>query len=103
MADSIKALGTTKILLTVHHEPENDISPGGCTQLPDVWISTARPGLVSDYVGMWHNVRARFDARGVTNVVGAMNYMGWQGWQCATRGLWPGNDYVDWLMWDPWI
>ena len=50
---------------------------------------------------MWRNVRTRFDARGVTNVVWVMNYMGWDGWQCATRGLWPGNDYVDWVMWDP--
>ena len=35
MANSIKALGTTKIMLTVHHEPENDISPGGDPELPD--------------------------------------------------------------------
>jgi hypothetical protein len=50
---------------------------------------------------MWHNVRARFDARGVDNVVWVMNYMGWKGWNCVVKNLWPGNDYVDWVMWDP--
>jgi len=34
MAKSIKALGTTKILLTIHHEPENNISPGGDPNCP---------------------------------------------------------------------
>ena len=50
---------------------------------------------------MWHNVRARFDALGVTNVVWVMNYMGWKDWNCVVKDLWPGNDYVDWVMWDP--
>ena len=57
--------------------------------------------MVSDYVNMWHNVRARFDALGVTNVVWVMNYMGWKAWNCVVKHMWPGNDYVDWVMWDP--
>ena len=100
MADSIKALGTTKIMLNVHHEPENDISPGGYPSCPNTtFIGTS--GAVVDYVGMWRNVRARFNARGVSNVVWVMNYMGWKGWNCVVKGLWPGNSYVDWVMWDP--
>ena len=50
---------------------------------------------------MWHNVRARFDALGVTNVVWVMNFMGYEGWNCVENAVWPGNDYVDWVMWDP--
>jgi fibronectin type 3 domain-containing protein len=50
---------------------------------------------------MWHNVRARFDAAGVTNVVWVMNYMGWKSWNCVVPHMWPGNDYVDWVTWDP--
>ena len=50
---------------------------------------------------MWHNVRHRFDALGVTNVVWVMNYTGYVTGQCLTKDLWPGNDYVDWVMWDP--
>jgi len=100
MAESIKALGSTKIMLNLFHEPENDISPGGhpgCSQLDFNGTS----GTVTSYVAMWHNIRARFDALGATNVVWVMNYMGWEGWNCVVEALWPGNDYVDWVMWDP--
>ena len=100
MANSIKALGTTKIMLTLHHEPENDISPGGDPNCPTTtFVGTS--GAVSDYVNMWHNVRARFDALGVTNVVWVMNYMGWKAWNCVVKSMWPGNDHIDWVMWDP--
>ena len=50
---------------------------------------------------MWHNVRARFDALGITNVVWVMNFMGYEGWNCVENAVWPGNDFVDWVMWDP--
>ena len=100
MANSIKALGTTKIMLTLHHEPENDISPGGDPNCPTTtFVGTS--GAVSDYVNMWHNVRARFDALGVTNVVWVMNYMGWKAWNCVVKSMWPGNDHIDWVMWNP--
>ncbi|WP_051277284.1 Ig-like domain-containing protein [Marmoricola sp. URHB0036] len=98
MANSIKALGTTKIMLTVSHEPENDISPGGG---PACTTYSGGSGTTADYVNMWHNVRARFDALGVTNVVWVMNFMGYEGWNCVENAVWPGNDYVDWVMWDP--
>ena len=100
MANSIKALGSTKIFLTVFHEPENDISPGGDSDCPTLAFAGSS-GSTSQYVDMWHNVRARFNALGVTNVVWVMNYMGWKGWNCVVKNLWPGNSYVDWVMWDP--
>lgn len=97
MADSIKALGDKKIFLTVFHEPENDVSSGNCTTNG----GSAAAGSPTDYVNMWHNVRARFDAKGVTNVVWTMNYMGYQAWNCLVPLLWPGNSYVDWITYDP--
>lgn len=100
MARSIQALGETKLFLTVFHEPENDISPGGDPDCPTTPFHGSS-GTTASYVDMWHNVRARFDALGVTNVVWVMNYMGWKGWHCVVKNLWPGNDYVDWVMWDP--
>jgi fibronectin type 3 domain-containing protein len=100
MADSVKALGSTKIMLTIHHEPEPNISPGGSPSCPNQTFN-GTSGSTTDYVAMWHNVRARFDARGVTNVVWVMNYMGYPTWDCVVEDLWPGNDYVDWVMWDP--
>ena len=100
MADQLKSLAPARIMLNLNHEPENDISAGGA---PSCGTKSLRggSGSAADYVAMWHNVRARFDARGVSNVVWVMNYMGWTNWYCMTRDLWPGNAYVDWLMWDP--
>jgi hypothetical protein len=97
MAKSIKALGSRKIMLAVFHEPENDVSSGasGCTTYK------GSAGTPAEYRAMWRNVRNRFDALGVTNVVWVMNYMGWQGWNCMVDDLWPGNDLVDWVIWDP--
>ncbi len=100
MANSIKSLGSTKIMLTVHHEPENDISAGGDPNCPNLNFNGSG-GSVTEYVNMWRNVRERFDALGVDNVVWVMNYMGWSGWNCVVKALWPGNYYVDWVMWDP--
>src|SRR4051794_28637804 len=100
MATSVKALGDAKIMLAVFHEPENDISPGGDPSCATTTFN-GTAGAVSDYVNMWHNVRDRFNAQGVTNVVWVMNYIGWKGWSCVVKDLWPGNEYVDWVTWDP--
>ncbi len=97
MAQSIKALGSTKIFLSIYHEPENDVSSGNCTTN----AKGAAAGSPAQYVAMWHNVRARFNADGVTNVVWVMNYMGFSKWNCLVPQLWPGNSYVDWVLWDP--
>lgn len=97
MAKSIKALGTKKIFLTVFHEPENDVSRDNCTAN----AGSASSGSPTDYVRMWRNVRARFNAAGVTNVVWTMNYMGYKTWNCLVPLLWPGNYYVDWVTYDP--
>ena len=99
MAASIKSLGSTKIMLALYHEPESGLSRGGAPSCPTVGNGTA--GTTADYVGMWHNVRERFDAAGVTNVVWVMNYLGYPTSYCAAKDFWPGNDYVDWVMWDP--
>jgi hypothetical protein len=97
MADSIKALGSKKILLTVFHEPENDVTSGasGCSTYK------GSAGTPAQYRAMWQNVRNRFDAKGVNNVVWVMNYMGFSNWECMVDDLWPGNNLVDWVVWDP--
>jgi hypothetical protein len=99
MAQSIKALGSTKIFLTIFHEPENDVS-GGASGCPST-IYKGSAGTPADYRAMWANVEARFAALNVTNVVWTMNYMGYSGWQCMVDDLWPGNSLVDWILWDP--
>ena len=32
-----------------------------------------------------------------------MNYLGFDGWDCLFPELWPGNDRVDWITWDPYV
>jgi len=96
MADQLKAMAPHKVVLIVFHEPENDETDTSCT-------SKGSSGTAADYVAMWHNVRARFDDQGVSNVVWGMNYMLYQGGTCMVKALWPGNSYVDWVFADPYI
>lgn len=101
MADSIKSMAPKKISLIIYHEPENDIDHSSTTcPLP---VAVSNMGSAADYKDMWHNVRARFDARGVTNVVWGINYMMYPGGTCIIKELWPGNSYVDWVWSDPYI
>jgi hypothetical protein len=98
MADSIKSVAPHKIMLTIAHEPENDVSSG--TRCPTKSRTGSGSGSPADYRAMWANVQARFAARGVTNVVWVMNYMGYKRWDCLVPQLWPGNRRVDWVMMD---
>lgn len=97
MADSIKSVSPKKIFLSVWHEPENDVSPGtsGCSN------AQGNSGSPAQYRQMWQNVRNRFNARGVNNVVWTFMPMGYSGWNCLEKDMWPGNGLVDWVMWDP--
>ncbi|MEJ3746540.1 glycosyl hydrolase [Actinomycetes bacterium KLBMP 9797] len=93
-ADAVKALGTKKIFLTIHHEPENDVTSGGSCATK----SGASAGTTAEYRQMWRNVRTRFNAKGVTNVVWVMDYMAYKAWDCLVPQLYPGDAYVDWIM-----
>jgi hypothetical protein len=98
MANSIKSLGSKKIMLVLFHEPENDVSNE--PSCPNISYK-GNLGTPTEYRNMWANVQNRFDALGVTNVVWVMNYMGFSNWNCLIKPLWPGNDRVDWVAWDP--
>lgn len=100
MANSIKAIAPKKVFLNIWHEPENDVTPGTagtCTATS----SKGTKGSPADYVAMWQNVRNRFNALGVTNVVWNMNYMGYTYYSCLVPQLWPGNSLIDWVTFDP--
>jgi hypothetical protein len=95
-ADNIKKLGSKKIFLTLHHEPENDV-----TSAPGTSCKTkagAVGGTPAEYRQMWKNVRTRFDAKGVSNVIWVMDYMNYPTWDCLVPLLYPGDQYVDWVM-----
>ncbi|MBX7097716.1 MAG: carbohydrate-binding protein [Myxococcaceae bacterium] len=97
-ADALKSVAPKKVMLAISHEPEDDVSGGvTCTKV------SGSAGTPADYRAMWKNVRARFDAKGVTNVVYVWNTMGYKGWFCMMKDLYPGDALVDWIMWDPYI
>lgn len=99
LAAQIKALGSAKVMLAVYGEPERFTSIGS-SACPGLKGSSGSP---AQYRAMWANVQARFAAAGAANVVWVMNYLGYSGWDCLFPELWPGNDRVDWVVWDPYV
>jgi hypothetical protein len=99
-ADNIKTIAPRKMFLALHHEPENDVSVATAACTAKGVKMKGGAGSTEDYRAMWANVRRRFEARGVTNVVWVMNYMNYPPWDCLVNDLWPGNDAVDWVTFE---
>jgi hypothetical protein len=79
-----------RMFLTIQHEPENDV------------IDRAGSGMTTtDYVDMYRHVVANLRALGVDNVVYVMGYMGFERWASIVDELYPGDDVVDWIAYDP--
>jgi len=87
-AARLKAVGRP-LFLTFQHEPEDKINTSY--------------GTASDYVAAFRHVHDRVVAQGATNVVWVWNVMGLTStyWQSEYPLLYPGDDYVDWIAWDP--
>jgi hypothetical protein len=85
------ALGSRPFFLTIHHEPENEIGADGSGYTP------------ADYVAMYRYVVNRLRADGVSNAVTVWDMMGYAGWgdQGLYQALYPGDDVVDWIGYDP--
>lgn len=103
-ARNIKAVGPHKVMLVLHHEPENDVKlPAGTGPCPS-YRGTVRSNTPANYRAMWANVQKIFRAEGATNVVWVMNYMGFARWDCLVKDLWPENPHtgtrVDWIAFD---
>jgi chitodextrinase len=96
MAASIKSVSPNRIFLTLWHEPEKSVSPGGDPNCPGVNYKGGA-GTVADYRAMWQYVENRFAADGVNNVVWVLNYMNFPNWDCLIPDLYPGDQYVDWI------
>ncbi|HEY7415527.1 MAG TPA: hypothetical protein VH593_10065 [Ktedonobacteraceae bacterium] len=107
VANNIKAVAPHKIFLAVWHEPENDVSAfdnsaqqTACKNDPNFKGLKGNAGTPDQYQAMWHNVENIFNQQGVTNVVWAMNYMSYPPFYCLVPYLWPGNQYVNWVLYD---
>ena len=78
-----------RIFLTIFHEPENDELGAGSGM------------TATDYVSMYRHVVERLRQGGVTKAVFVMNYMGFSRWASRVDALYPGDDVVDWIAYDP--
>lgn len=78
------------LFLTVFHEPENDV------------VDEAGSGMTpGDYVDMYRYVVTRLRELGVRNAVYVMTFMGFDRWASIVDDLYPGDDVVDWIGYDP--
>lgn len=95
-ADNIKAVAPGTVMLTLHHEPQNDVGGGTSCSHPGT-----NPNMTpANYRAMWRNVYNRFQAKGVTNVLWLTGDMGFAGVRCLVPEMWPGDDIVDWVGFD---
>ncbi|BBH70196.1 hypothetical protein ACTI_68810 [Actinoplanes sp. OR16] len=88
-----KAYGK-KMFLVLHHEPENDVN------------AKAGSGMeAKDYAAMYRHTIERLRAKGVTNVVNVLAYMGNEKWlaQSWWKDLYPGDAVVDWIGLDSYV
>src|SRR4030095_5441993 len=88
-----KAYGQ-KFFLALKHETEHDVG--------------ARAGSgweAKDFAAMYRHTILRLRAKGVTNVVNVMAYMGNEKWMAQSwwRDLYPGDDVVDWVGLDSYV
>jgi hypothetical protein len=84
-----------KCFVAFHHEPENDVPATGTT---------------AEFRAAYQRIVTRFRAAGATNVIFVWKMIGGQ-FQPVGQGaydpsgtgdsMWPGDDIIDWLAWDP--
>jgi hypothetical protein len=86
-AHRLAALGQP-ILVSFSHEPE---------------LNFSTKGSAADFRNAFRHVVTRARAAGATNVRWVWNVMGLADpvWLGRYQQLWPGNDVVDWVAWDP--
>jgi glycosyl hydrolase family 26 len=92
LAAHLKSTFTERFFLAVYHEPENDVN-----------TAAGSGHTASDYRAMYRHVVQRLRNDGVQNAVTVMVYMGAPKWgaQAWFDSLYPGDDVVDWLGYDP--
>lgn len=102
VAASMKSIAPHKVFLSIWHEANLAISrpdadSGQCAGATTGKRAYGSPG---QFNAAWRNVHDRFKADGVTNVVWVMNYASYAPKNCWVKYLWPGNQYVDWVIYD---
>jgi beta-mannanase len=84
-ANRLKSFGK-KLFLAFHHEPEDNVG---------------QYGSASDYARAFRRIHDVFERAGASNVVWVWNVMGYMGHAHMFGQLYPGDQYVDWIAFDP--
>jgi hypothetical protein len=81
------------VFVTLHHEPEDEVD------------QTAGSGRTTDdYVAMFRHAAERIEAAAPeAEIVWVWNVMGYPKWEPLWSDLYPGDDYVDWIAYDPYL
>ncbi|WP_017584053.1 glycoside hydrolase family 26 protein [Nocardiopsis valliformis] len=57
-------------------------------------------GTPAQFVRSWQHIVDLYRSEGADNVIWVWNVTGWPGNMNRLPGLWPGNNYVDWISWE---
>ena len=57
-------------------------------------------GTPEEFVDSWRHIVDLYREEGADNVIWVWNVTGWPDNLDRLPGLWPGNDYVDWISWE---
>jgi len=90
----VQATYPEKFFLVLNHEPENDV------------IAKAGSGWeAKDFAAMYRHTILRLRAKGLTNAINVMAYMGNEKWMSQSwwKNLYPGDDVVDWMGLDSYV
>jgi hypothetical protein len=80
--------------LVIHHEPEEEVR-----------LKAGSGYTPADYSRMFRHVVQRFRRNGVDNALFTVAYRGYSNWTIKPwfMQLYPGNDVVDWVAFDPYV
>ncbi|GAB3452371.1 hypothetical protein GCM10027570_30560 [Streptomonospora sediminis] len=57
-------------------------------------------GTPQEFVAAWRHIVDIYRRNGADNAIFVWNVTGWEANLDRLPGLWPGNDYVDWISWE---
>jgi hypothetical protein len=93
-AARIKTSYPEKFFLALNHEPEDDVRTDPTAGM-----------AAKDFAAMYRHVILRLRAKGVTNMISVVAYMGNEKWMSQSwwKDLYPGDDVVDWIGLDSYV
>jgi len=93
-AARVKSTFPQKFFLLLGHEPEDEV------------VTRSGSGFqAKDFAAMYRHTILRLRAKGLTNVISVVGYMGNEKWMSQSwwKDLYPGDDVVDWMGLDSYV